>query len=117
MRLLRMWKRRRIRGDRNCLRWKGRAVVFPTRARFTVHAAWRVIRIRRFDLAIGTRASSGFADCGADRRPDAGRLGIRLFGRSGSAIRMLEDRFHRDIAGFERGGFGKFEEGPDQCRL
>lgn len=54
MRVLRVRNSRLIGGDRDGLRWKGRAVVFPTRARFTVHATWRGIRIRRFDLAIGT---------------------------------------------------------------
>lgn len=95
-----MQNKRRIEGDRGRLRWKGWAVVFPTRARFAVHAIWRVIRIRRSDLPIGPGESSGLANCGTDRRPDAGRLGTRLLGRSGSAIRMFKDRFHGDIAGF-----------------
>lgn len=112
-----MRRRRRIGGDRDGLRWKGRAVVFPTKARFAVHATSRVIRIGRIALPIGPRESSGLANCGTDRRPNAGRLGTRLLGRSRSAIRMFKDRFNRDIAGFERGGFGKFEESPDQCRL
>ena len=30
---------------------------------------------------------------------------------------MLEHRFDRDIAGFERSDFGKLEQRPDQCRL